>query len=126
MTTLILLALVLLLVHIFTPALLAFPSIGLTAYMGPRDAPPPDGVVLGRARRAQRNFAETLPIFLTLAVLALVLPEAAVGSAVTGAWIWLICRAAYLVLYLAGVPWLRSMVWSGALVGLAIMAVAVF
>lgn len=35
--------------------------------------------------------------------------------------IWLICRVAYIPLYLAGVPYIRSLVWLGSMLGLLLM-----
>lgn len=43
------------------------------------------------------------------------------GLAFTGALIWLICRVVYIPLYLAGVPYIRSLVWLGSMLGLGLM-----
>jgi uncharacterized MAPEG superfamily protein len=67
-----------------------------------------------------RNFHETWPVFV---VLALVAHLAASGDPLVfwGAVIWLVGRVIYLPLYLAGVFGLRSLVWCVATTGLLLM-----
>lgn len=84
------------------------------------------GVFAGRADRAFRNYLETFPAFGVLALLLIVLQRAD-GIGLAGAILWLVARVIYLPLYLAGVPYLRTVVWIAALVGLILMGVrAVF
>jgi uncharacterized MAPEG superfamily protein len=98
-------------------------DLGLKYLAGPRDEQHVSGrIVAGRLSRALRNFLETYPAFIALA-LALVVTGNAGGIAATGAWIWLIARAAYVVVYAAGVPVLRSALWIASIVGLALMLV---
>ena len=40
---------------------------------------------------------------------------------VAGAWTWLIARIVYIPLYLAGVPYIRSLAWLVSVVGLVVM-----
>ena len=89
---------------------------------GPRDDPKPLGAVAGRARRALENFKETYPVFIAL-TLALAVAGRAGGIADTGAWIWFIARIVYLPLYVFGVPWVRTLAWGTAAVGLTMMLV---
>jgi uncharacterized MAPEG superfamily protein len=70
--------------------------------------------------RALRNLLETYPAFVALA-LALVVTGKAGGMAEAGAWTWLIARAAYLLLYAAGVPVLRTIAWLVSIAGLVLM-----
>ena len=87
-----------------------------------RDEPRrPAGVIAGRAARASANFRETYPAFVALA-LALAIAGDPAGYGLAGAWLWFAARLVYLPLYLAGVPYIRSLVWLVALVGLAVMA----
>lgn len=99
---------------------------GLVWAASARDTPGTPTVAIGRAERAYKNMQETLPVFLALAVLNM-LPEAGVAqSALTGATIYCLCRAVYLPLYLAGVPWLRTGVFVLSLIGLLMMLAALF
>jgi uncharacterized MAPEG superfamily protein len=45
----------------------------------------------------------------------------AVGMAITGAWVFLIARTLYTVIYIAGIPVLRTLVWAGGWVGLVML-----
>jgi uncharacterized MAPEG superfamily protein len=88
--------------------------------LGPRDRMPQLTVIGGRAQRALANMQEALPVFLALALMNLIVaPNAA--TAITGAWIFLAARAVYLVLYVAGVPVARTIVWVIGWAGLAMM-----
>jgi uncharacterized MAPEG superfamily protein len=75
------------------------------------------GALLGRARRALANLLETYPLFVA-AVLAVAVTGRFDLWSLIGAHLYLWARVAYLGLYLAGVPLLRSLVWNVALVGI--------
>lgn len=112
---------VLLVVHILLQGFTATRELGSQWNAGPRDeGRKPSGHLAGRADRASANFRETYPAFVALA-LALVFKGEAAGFGLYGAWIWFICRIIYVPLYLAGIPYIRSLVWIGSLAGLACM-----
>jgi uncharacterized MAPEG superfamily protein len=94
----------------------------LAESLGNRDHVRSHTVVGKRAVRALANLQEALPVFLTLALLNLIVAPAAM-LAITGAWVFLIARLLYLPIYLAGVAYLRTLAWIGGLVGLAMMVV---
>ncbi|WP_368184959.1 MAPEG family protein [Aestuariibius sp. HNIBRBA575] len=118
------LALILYYVGLFLPSLFLIPQIGVPAYMGSRDSVPEPSPMHSRAQRATRNMLENLVPFLALAVLAMVLPEADMDGAIQGAALFVLARAAYLPLYLLAVPWVRSLAWTVAWIGLILMALA--
>jgi len=119
MTHEILAALALLLVHIWLlPMILNLSNAKWL--LGNRDDPIEFSVLTQRAQRAAANFMETAPIFLTLAILAAIQQVDVGGLAIY----WLGLRAVYLILYVAGVTYIRSLVWIAALVVLAMMAMA--
>jgi uncharacterized MAPEG superfamily protein len=100
-----------------------FPEGGkgkLMENLGNRDHVRPLTVVGERATRALANMHEALPVFLALALLNMIVGTAA-GLAVTGATLFLIARVAYVAIYVAGVPVLRTLVWAVSWVGLALM-----
>ncbi|MEM7777254.1 MAG: MAPEG family protein [Pseudomonadota bacterium] len=90
--------------------------------LGPRDNPPPMPTLAKRADKALKNFMESLPIFITLALMSLILGKAN-GLALTGAMTFLIARVAYVPAYLSGIPGLRSIVWGIGTGGLVAMLV---
>jgi len=127
MLTLILLVLGLYVVQIYLVSILCFSESGLSnddmikAGLGSRDDTPSLTVRGLRAERALGNLKESLPIFITLAILAIVL-EKDLGLAVTSATVFFIARVVYVPLYVKGVPYLRSGVWVVAFLSLFAMA----
>ena len=122
MLVLLALSVALLVFHIGLQGMLSTRELGSAWNAGPRDEPRrPAGVIAGRAARASANFRETYPAFVALA-LALAIAGDPAGYGLAGAWLWFAARLVYLPLYLAGVPYIRSLVWLVALVGLAVMA----
>lgn len=116
------LSVALLVFHILLQGVLATKDLGSAWNAGPRDdAQEPVGKLAGRAARASANFQETYPAFVALA-LALAIAGDAAGWGLTGAWLWFAARLVYIPLYLAGIPYIRSLVWLVSLAGLAVMA----
>jgi uncharacterized MAPEG superfamily protein len=112
----------LLLVHIVVQASAAF-DLGISYLVGARDEKRLSrNLVAARLLRALRNFLETYPAFIALA-LALVVTGKAGGLGATGAWLWLLARVLYVALYAAGIPLVRTLVWAASIVGLVLMLV---
>jgi len=96
---------------------------GLGWNAGPRDGPPePLGPRAGRAERALKNFLETYPAFIGLA-LALAVSGRSGGMGATGAWLWLGARIAHVPLYIFGVAYVRSLAWTLSAAGLGLMLI---
>lgn len=111
---------VLLLVHIFIPAIAKTRQYGVAWNAGPRDeVMPPLNALAGRLVRAQINFQETFPIAI-VALLGAALANRASELSAIGGWIWLGARVLYLPLYAGGVPKVRSAVFLVSLVGLGL------
>jgi uncharacterized MAPEG superfamily protein len=112
---------VLLMAQIGLQAVLATIELGSAWNAGARDGgEKPKGVLAGRAERALKNLLETYPAFVALS-LALVVTQQQGGLGATGAWLWLAGRLAYLPLYLAGIPYVRTLAWIVAAAGLTLM-----
>ncbi len=81
--------------------------------------------VAGRLERALRNFSETFPLF---AAVVLVAHVSDTHGALTewGARLYFWARVAYVPLYAAGVPIVRSLVWNIATVGILLFVAALF
>lgn len=122
MLLLIFLVLILLLVQAQMPGAYLTRQVGSDMQIGPRDNLPEPTVELGRSRRALANLQETLPIFLTLATLSIVLGEEGWLSLV-GGWVYLLARAIYVVCYMRGLsPW-RSICFALGVLGTVAMAI---
>jgi uncharacterized MAPEG superfamily protein len=94
----------------------------LTEVLGNRDHQPPLTVTGQRAARALANMQEALPVFLALALMNMIVaPQAA--QAVTGATVFLIARVLYAIVYIVGVPVLRTLLWAVAWAGLIMMLI---
>jgi uncharacterized MAPEG superfamily protein len=115
---------VLLVFHIMLQGNLATRELGSQWNASPRDDnKSPKGVFAGRAERASRNFQETFPAFLGLA-LALAVAEPQSGLGQIGALVWFAGRLVYIPLYLFGVSYIRSLAWVVSMAGLGCMAIA--
>ena len=105
------------------PTMLAVATGSATArYLaGPRDAPMENmAASVARAKRASNNLLETLPVFLTLAVLSIIME---VQTAELAA-IWLGLRVAYLFAYLMHIDYIRTLIWFGSVFCLIMMGLA--
>lgn len=112
---------VLLVVQITLQAVSVTRELGREWNAGPRDeGVRPRGRFAGRAERALKNLLETYPAFVGLA-LALVVTQQSGEWGAAGAWLWLAGRIVYVPLYLAGIPYIRSVAWTVSAVGLTIM-----
>lgn len=114
------LACLLLLIHIAVQAMLLTRDLGREYNAGPRDEKRSVSGIAGRAERALRNYLETFPLFAAL-VLAVTVVGKSDGWTAIGAALYFWARVAYLPLYLAGVPYVRSAVWTVAGVGIVII-----
>ena len=111
----------LLFIHIFTATRFKTAQYGRKWNVGARDAELPEAnVMTGRTMRAQANFQETFPIAI-VALLGVVLANKTSATTALGGWIWLGARVVYLPLYAAGVPVVRTIVWTIGMVGLGMV-----
>ena len=114
------------LAQILLAAVLMTHQRGLKWNTGARDGQAsPLGGVAARMERASRNFLETFPFF-AAAVLAVVLTQRTSPETALGAQVYFWARLAYVPLYAAGVPYLRTLVWAASLWGLLQLLWALF
>jgi uncharacterized MAPEG superfamily protein len=90
---------------------------------GNREAMPDPTPLAGRADRAAANNVENLVLFVA-AFAAARLSGAAPESLLLGAHLFVWARCVYVAVYLAGVPYLRTLVWSVSVAGTFLVASA--
>jgi len=98
----------------------AMMQVGLPALAGNREGMPEIRGWAGRAARAHRNMIENLVLFAAL-VLVAVAAGRTNDMTLLGAQIFFWARLAYALVYIAGIPWLRTGVWAVSVVGLAMI-----
>lgn len=100
-------------------------QVGLPTLAGNRDEMPTLTGFAGRATRAHRNMLENLPLF---AALALITQVSMLGNEMTalGAQLFFWGRLAYAVVYLIGLPWVRTGTWAVSMAGLVLILVQLF
>jgi uncharacterized MAPEG superfamily protein len=113
------------LVQMVVAAIGAQGQVGLPALAGNREDLPPLTGWAGRARRAHFNMLESLVVF---AIVVLVAQAAGKSDAMTalGAMMFFWARLAYALLYVAGVPWLRTAAWAVSLAGMILIFTQIF
>jgi uncharacterized MAPEG superfamily protein len=92
-------------------------QVGLVTLAGNREGMPDLTGWAGRAQRAHRNMLESLVLFAILVFAAQVAGSANSITAL-GAAIFFWARLAHAVLYIAGIPWLRTVSWLASVIGL--------
>lgn len=114
------------LAYVFIAAGYATHQRGLKWNAGNRDgaAAPLTGIA-ARAARANANFLETFGFF-AAAVLAVAVTGRTTPHTALGAELYVGARLAYLPIYLAGIPYLRTAVWVVSLWGILQVLEALF
>jgi uncharacterized MAPEG superfamily protein len=104
-----------------TPGLLSNPMWAI----GSRDSQADHSVWASRADRAAKNMRENLPIFAALVLTAHVSGEADSTSAL-GAQIFIGARIAHAIIYLSGIPNVRTLAWLVSVAGMGMILSALF
>ena len=95
-------------------------QVGLPTLAGNREnLPAATGWAL-RAQRAHLNMLESLAVFAIVVLVAHVAGRADETTAL-GAMLFFWGRVAYAVIYLAGIPWLRTAAWAVSIAGILLV-----
>jgi len=105
---------------VLTAVLGATMQVGLPALAGNRDSLPEITGWAGRAQRAHRNLLESLVLFAVLVLIGAAAGRSN-GMTIAGAELFVAARLAYQIVYLAGIPWLRTACWLASIAGLALL-----
>jgi uncharacterized MAPEG superfamily protein len=97
-------------------------QVGLPALVGNREGLPPFTGWAGRAERAHHNMLENLVLFAALVLIA-VATNKTNSTTLLGAQLFFWARLVYAAVYLAGIPWLRTAVWTVSVIGMILIFV---
>ncbi|MBD8879552.1 MAPEG family protein [Rhodanobacter sp. 7MK24] len=113
------------LIYLLLATLLSLLQRGMAWNTGNRDEAVPLTGMAARMDRASRNFLETFAFF-AVAVLVVVVGQRTGARTVLGAELYFWARVVYLPVYAAGIPYLRTLVWTVSVVGLVMVLSGVF
>jgi uncharacterized MAPEG superfamily protein len=100
----------------------AVAQAGLPALAGNREGLAPITGWADRAARGHRNMLESLVLFAALVLIAVVTNKTN-STTLLGAQLFFWGRLAYALVFIAGIPWLRTVVWTVSIVGLVLIFV---
>lgn len=115
-------AVVLGLLHVSAASMTFKAEVGNAYTVGARDEERRPTGVAGRLERALRNFNETFPLFAAVVLTVHVTGCAGEWSRV-GTLLYLGARTLYLPAYASGIPWVRTICWNIATLGLVLVLV---
>ena len=95
-------------------------QVGLPMLASNRDGMPPLTGWQRRAERAHHNMLESLVLFAALVLIAVVTNKTN-SATLLGAQLFFWARFAYALIFIAGIPWLRTLVWFASMIGLVII-----
>src|SRR3954468_2662184 len=112
------------LAHLIIATTMSNKDRGLAYNISSRDLPPaPVSAVTARLLRAFENFKETF-VFFAVAVLAVAVTARQSPNSALGAQLYFWARLVYIPVYAAGIPVLRTLVWTASFVGLIMVLAA--
>lgn len=107
-------------IQLLSVVLAANSQVSLIQLVGNRDPAPVLAGWAGRAERAHRNMLESLPLFIALVLIAHIAGKVD-ATTLLGAKLFFWARLGYWLIYLAGIPWLRTAAWLVSFVGLILI-----
>jgi uncharacterized MAPEG superfamily protein len=105
---------------VLVAVLLAIAAVGVPTLAGNREGMPPLTGLAGRAQRAHLNMLESLAIFAIFVIVAQLTGHANATTAL-GATLFFWARLVHAVVYIAGIPWVRSAAWTVSFVGIVMV-----
>jgi uncharacterized MAPEG superfamily protein len=105
--------------------LVAISIVGLPALASNREGLSPFTGVALRAQRAHLNMLENLAVFAVFVIVAHLTGKANATTAL-GTTLFFWARLVYAGVYLAGIPWVRTAVWTVSFVGMVMVGSQLF
>jgi len=107
-------------IEVLVAVLVAQAQVGLGMLAGNREESPRLVSFAGRAQRAHWNMLESLPLFIALVFIAVTSGRANATTAF-GCELFFWGRLAHWVIYVIGIPWLRTVAWVVSIIGLIVI-----
>ena len=107
-------------VEVVIAVLAAIAQVGIGTLAGNRETQATLHGFAGRAQRAHRNMLESLPLFIALVLMAQLIGRAN-ATTLLGCQLFFWGRLAHWLIYLAGIPWLRTLAWVVSVVGMILI-----
>ena len=114
-------AIFLVLIQLVFQASAGFFSNGFMGLAGSRDDEILTSGIGGRFERAYYNMLETFPVFAAL-VLIIQVTESWTATSALGVQLYFWARVVYIPLYIVGIPFLRTIAWLAAGIGILMLA----
>jgi len=99
-------------------------SRGWAWVVGTREDPPTPTGWHGRIRRAAANMYENLPLFTVLVVVAHLSGHGRDALTTLGAETFFAARVVHAIVYVAGVPYVRTAAWGASIAGMSLVGAA--
>ncbi len=116
---------ILALVQMLVAAMGAQMQVSLPVLAGNRENMPPLTGWAARATRAHLNMLESLVVF-AIFVLAAETMNRLNATTALGANLFFWSRLAYAIVYVIGIPWLRTLIWAVSLAGIIVVLSQLF
>jgi len=97
-------------------------AVGLPTLAGNREGLGEMPGFAGRAKRLHLNMIENMVLFIPLVLIAVVAQKTNAMTAM-GALVFFWARLVHALIYLLGVPWLRTVAWVVSVIGMVMIAV---
>lgn len=85
--------------------------------LGNRDVPQEPTIFMQRIARTLNNQIQAMAIAVPVLVTLVLYPQAQSAVTQMGAWVFLFGRVTFSIIYLIGIPYLRSVVWGVGVIG---------
>jgi uncharacterized MAPEG superfamily protein len=109
-------------VLIMIPATVGMLANGLPWAAGNRDAQPEASSYCKRTLRLRDNMLENMALFAPIVLIAAAM-DVSNAATVLGAQLFFYARVGHAIVYLAGWPWVRTLLWAAGVVGTAMIAI---
>jgi uncharacterized MAPEG superfamily protein len=107
-------------VQVLVAAAAANAQVGTPMLAGNREDMPPLTELARRAQRAHANMMENLPLFIALVLVAHI-SNRANGTSLMGEQIFFWARLLHGIVYVIGIPWVRTLLWVISVIGMLLI-----